>query len=184
MAAAVQFRALTTKANGIAQVLEVPVKVAPPLLTSDAKPDRTRDCHGVWDTGAMAMVITQAVADDLDLKPITFTEVHTANGSSRRPVYMVALLLPNGVMVNTRATSAPSLMGCDALIGMDIIGLGDFSVTNVGGKTTVSFRMPSCEEIDYVAQAKRQGAPGGRPSRYERRHPGTPQPSKPKRPRR
>ncbi len=38
----------------------------------------------------------------------------------------------------------------DVLIGMDVIGLGDFSITNKDGKTTFSFREPSMEEIDYT----------------------------------
>ena len=44
------------------------------------------------------------------------------------------------------------LNGFDVLIGMDIITLGDFSITNVGGKTIFSFRVPSTETIDYVQQ--------------------------------
>ena len=40
--------------------------------------------------------------------------------------------------------------GCDALIGMDIITLGDFSITNHKGVTCMSFRLPSSHEIDYV----------------------------------
>jgi hypothetical protein len=42
----------------------------------------------------------------------------------------------------------------DVLIGMDIIGRGDFSVTCVGGKTCMSFRFPSKATIDYVAEGK------------------------------
>lgn len=42
----------------------------------------------------------------------------------------------------------------DFLIGMDIITLGDFAVTNVNGKTVFSFRYPSCEKIDYVNDAR------------------------------
>ena len=47
------------------------------------------------------------------------------------------------------------LSDTDFLIGMDIITLGDFSVTNVDNATTFSFRYPSCETIDYVKQAKK-----------------------------
>jgi len=36
------------------------------------------------------------------------------------------------------------------LIGMDIIGLGDFAVTNTNDKTTFSFRIPSVQEIDFI----------------------------------
>jgi predicted aspartyl protease len=171
------FRALTTKSNGIARVLEVPVRVAPPLLGKNAKPTKTRDCKGVWDTGATGSAISQAVVDDLGLQPIGLTQVSTANGEATKPVYMVAILLPNHVNVDTRVTLA-ALMGCDVLIGMDVIGLGDFSVTNVNGRTTVSFRVPSCEVIDYVEQAKTRRASGGPSSRWERRHPGKPEPPK------
>ena len=38
---------------------------------------------------------------------------------------------------------------------MDIITLGDFSVTNFDEKTTFSFRYPSCSKIDYVMEAKK-----------------------------
>ena len=40
------------------------------------------------------------------------------------------------------------------LIGMDIIKHGDFSITNVNGKTTFSFRTPSVKEIDYVKESR------------------------------
>ncbi|MBI3139488.1 MAG: SEC-C domain-containing protein [Sphingobacteriales bacterium] len=33
---------------------------------------------------------------------------------------------------------------------MDIITLGDFSITNHNGDTCMSFRLPSSHEIDYV----------------------------------
>ncbi|MCK4911673.1 MAG: SEC-C domain-containing protein [Thermodesulfovibrionales bacterium] len=40
-------------------------------------------------------------------------------------------------------------MGGDILIGMDIMSKGDFAVSNHGGNTTFTFRMPSIEEIDF-----------------------------------
>ncbi len=42
--------------------------------------------------------------------------------------------------------------GIDLLIGMDIIGLGDFAVTNLNGVTQFTFRLPSVESIDFVNQ--------------------------------
>jgi hypothetical protein len=32
---------------------------------------------------------------------------------------------------------------------MDIIGMGDFAVTHAEGSTVVTFRQPSCAEVDY-----------------------------------
>lgn len=179
------FLALTSKFDGLARVLQLHVKVAPPLIGTNAQPAKTRDCKGVWDTGATGSVITQAVVDDLGLLPVGMSEVHTANGSALQPVYMIALMLPNGVNVNTRATLA-TVEGFDVLIGMDVISLGDFSVTNLNGKTTLSFRIPSCEVVDYVQQANKQRAlnakkrprSGDGQSRWDRRHPGQPPPPK------
>lgn len=179
-----RFHALTTKADGTLRVLKVPVDVSMPVPANE-QPAKTRKCEAVWDTGATGSVITQAVVDDLGLQPVGFTQVHTAGGTKTSPVYMVCMILSNGaVRINTRATLADLVDAGDVLLGMDVIGLGDFAVTNVNGKTTVSFRIPSLEEIDYVAQIK-QGKqppdPGGQPSRWERRHPGKSQPAKRKR---
>jgi hypothetical protein len=38
------------------------------------------------------------------------------------------------------------------LFGMDVIGSGDLAITNHNGKTTFTFRIPPCEEIDFVAE--------------------------------
>ncbi len=42
----------------------------------------------------------------------------------------------------------------ELLIGMDIITLGDFTVTNIDGKTKMSFGMPSIHSYDYVQKIK------------------------------
>lgn len=58
------------------------------------------------------------------------------------------------------------MQGADILIGMDVINRGDFAVTNVGGITKFSFRVPSEAHIDFVedhnrAILKAQFAHGG-----------------------
>lgn len=57
-----------------------------------------------------------------------------------------------GVGVAQLPVTGNDLGDVDMLIGMDVISKGDFAVTNVGGITTFSFRIPSQETIDYVAQ--------------------------------
>ena len=44
--------------------------------------------------------------------------------------------------------------GIDLLIGMDIISMGDFAVSNHAGKLVFTFRVPSIKTTDYVAEAK------------------------------
>ena len=52
--------------------------------------------------------------------------------------------------------------GGDVLIGMDIISQGDFAVTNHGGITKFSFRMPSVTHIDFVEEFKKSQPTIGR----------------------
>jgi predicted aspartyl protease len=108
--------------------------------------------NAIWDTGATSTAITQNVVDKLGLLPTGMTNVHTANGTALQNTYIVDVRLPNQVQVKdvTVTAAAAFSSGCDALIGMDIIGLGDFSVTNYNGETCMSFRIPSCHEIDYA----------------------------------
>ena len=55
-------------------------------------------------------------------------------------------------IVGVRAVEG-TIVGGDILVGMDIIGTGDFAVTHHEGKTTWTFRFPSCDEIDFVPEA-------------------------------
>lgn len=88
----------------------------------------------------------------LGLKPVSKARVKHAGGVSDENVYLVNLFLPNGVAIPfVRVTEASQLTGdFEVIIGMQIITLCDFSLTNVNNKTIVSFRMPSTQPIDYV----------------------------------
>ncbi|MBI3232244.1 MAG: clan AA aspartic protease, partial [Candidatus Doudnabacteria bacterium] len=102
----------------------------------------------IWDTGATHSVITSKIVQELNLKPVGMTVVHTANGQAHQKQYIVNFYLPNQVMFSMlRVTEAP-LHETDILIGMDIISQGDFCISNFEGKTVLTFRMPSCAEID------------------------------------
>lgn len=107
----------------------------------------------IWDTGASGSAITKAVGAKLGLIPTGMAQVNTANGVATQNTYTVDVGLPNGVIIQgVIVTEIDALsVGCDALIGMDIITLGDFSITNHNGKTCMSFRVPSSHEIDYVS---------------------------------
>jgi len=67
--------------------------------------------------------------------------------------------------------------GIDALIGMDILGMGDFSVTHHNGNTTFSFCCPSRKEIDFTAEVKdmykvgrNEACPCGSGKKYKKCH--------------
>lgn len=101
--------------------------------------------------------ITQRVVDACGLKPFTMTKVSHAGGVSDTEVYMVNIALPNAVAL-AHVPVIRSILGDgpQVLIGMDVITRGDFSVTNNGGLTVFSFRLPSQHTVDFVAESKKQ----------------------------
>jgi hypothetical protein len=106
----------------------------------------------IWDTGATSSVITKDVARQLNLIATGMTQMGTANGVIPTKTYTVDIALPNRLMIQQIIVSEVDALssGCHALIGMDIITLGDFAVTSHKGITCMSFRVPSGHEIDYV----------------------------------
>lgn len=114
---------------------------------------------GLWDTGAQGTFITQAVVDKCGLQPFTLKRVKGAYGDATdRNVYLINLGLPNGVMIQNVEATWGEMGGIDVLIGMNIITLGDFAVTNQNNTTTFSFRIPSLHTIDYTKMASQQNA--------------------------
>ena len=108
--------------------------------------------NAIWDTGATGTAITSNVVKSLGLIPTGGKNVSTANGIIYQNTHIINVGIPNlAIIQGLVATDLGSLAGgCDVLIGMDIINLGDFSITNHNGITCLSFRMPSSHEIDYV----------------------------------
>ncbi|MBI3885473.1 MAG: SEC-C domain-containing protein [Opitutae bacterium] len=105
-------------------------------------------------------MITQQVVNALDLKPTGMTRVHHAHGTADAEQYLITLKLPSEVGTNAlRVTKGVLGPGADMLIGMDVIAHGDFSVTNYAGQTKLSFRIPSCGHVDYVASVVPKPAP-------------------------
>lgn len=66
------------------------------------------------------------------------------------PAYFVTIELPNKIELDLRVTEGDNCIGCDVLIGMDVISMGDFCVSNRNRLTVFSFRVPSIETTDYV----------------------------------
>ena len=101
-------------------------------------------------------MVTQAVVDACGLIPISTTTISHAQGTTEDvEVFLVNIGLPNRVMIPGIRVAKVVLSGADVLIGMDIIGRGDFAVTNRGGRTKFSFRIPSQADIDFVAEDTR-----------------------------
>lgn len=87
--------------------------------------------------------------------------VRGVHGPKEVNVYFVNITLNNrNITLNAQVTECDELSDDNSvgvLIGMNVITKGDFSITNFGGNTTMSFRVPSLQRIDYV-----QGIKNGR----------------------
>jgi uncharacterized protein YchJ len=150
-----KYRAFTQKATGRLREIHTDLKISVPVgqaAVHDGDP-RLVDCKALWDTGATNSSITKSLAKKLGLKAVSIAQSHHAQGVTEVPVYVVDLYLPNKVKFAgvTVCEIADTVGGFDVLIGMDIITMGDFSITNMGGNTCVSFRIPSYKEVDFVA---------------------------------
>ena len=158
------FSAFTADHPGTVLSLQTPVEICPAFDPNKTKEeDRPAYCKfdAIWDTGATNTVISRKVVDECGLKPVGMVRVRHVNGESNVESFLVNVGLPNHVAVFNVRAAVGDIGDADVLVGMDIIARGDFAITNVGGKTTFSFRIPSVKRIDYVADyRKTHKAPG------------------------
>lgn len=143
-------KALTNYASGIANSIITPVKIEDPVSLS------VLDTFGIWDTGATNSVITKTTAKALGLKPVSYTKVRGVGGEMDSPVYRVRITLNNqDISIIAQVTECEELSvdtKTGMLIGMNVISMGDFSVSNFEGRTVMTFRVPSLQRIDYVEE--------------------------------
>lgn len=157
----------TTKYNGKSSVLQSEVKISS-AIDDNGKPNiqfNNKNWKGLWDTGATKSLITANVAKELDLKVVSKCYVSNAHGTQESNCYYVNIALPNRVVVPNLLVVEGTPNGCDLLIGMDVIGIGDFAVSNYNNLTTFTFRVPSKDTIDFVEHTyllptKKESQPG------------------------
>lgn len=150
--------------GGLLRVLQTKCHISQgfnPLNGASPPPPPLVEFDAIWDTGATASAITQYVVDQCGLQPTGMTQVQGVHGKNTVETYLVNIFLPNKVAIqHVQVTKGDLGGGAHALIGMDIITLGDFCITNKDGQTIFSFRVPSQYQVDYVkehnAQAMRE----------------------------
>ncbi|MCL4553079.1 MAG: retroviral-like aspartic protease family protein [Candidatus Marsarchaeota archaeon] len=153
----VPWRSFTQTANGTMNVLTTDCGVSAafhPLTGGNAPP--VCPFTAIWDTGATNSAITQAAIDGCGLVATGMAQVHGVHGMQQVETYLVNIHLPNKVAVSGVRVTKGQLPGADVLIGMDVISMGDFAVTNLGGITQFSFRIPSQVHVDFGNQQKKQ----------------------------
>jgi predicted aspartyl protease len=109
--------------------------------------------QALYDTGATHSSISPRIVAELGLSSVGAQKVGVGGGMLTTTVHLVNIELPNKMMFPMMRLAQIALHGgVDALIGMDILGEGDFAVTHHKGITTFSFCRPSRRDIDFVAE--------------------------------
>lgn len=139
------------------------------LIAQAFDPEKTnphpslKEYKAIWDTGATNSVISQKVVDGCELKPIGMTQVQTAERLITSGVFLVNIMLPHKVGIpHIRVTKGHLGEEFDVLIGMDIIGRGDFAVYPKNGQTIFSFRLPAAGNLNFSSERPVQEAKIGR----------------------
>lgn len=97
--------------------------------------------RALWDTGAVTSVIDKSFVEKLGLVPFDTGRAYTAQGFYESSMYLVDVLLPNNIIVKGLRVGDGEFQDFDFLIGMDVISLGDFHLTN-DGNTVSKFVIP------------------------------------------
>jgi hypothetical protein len=139
--------------GGPLRVLQTQCQLAVALDPAAPPYPTPTEFSAIWDTGATNSVVTQKAIDDCGLKQIGVAQVSGVGGTTIEPTYLVSIRLPNGVGFNPVTVTRGILgHGSNVLIGMDIITMGDFVITNKSGLTIFSFCVPSLRQTDYVEE--------------------------------
>ena len=106
----------------------------------------------IWDTGASSSCLSKRAARLLHLAPLGMSVVFTANGRVNCFDYLVDVTLPGGICIKgVRCHEFSGDPVVDMLVGMDIICMGDFAITNAQGVTLMSYRLPpASRHTDYT----------------------------------
>jgi len=138
--------AFTKKYDTVTRVLTLPVKI------SLAGSTGSYETQGIIDTGAICSVVSINLVEKLEGIPFSYQFISTASShNTLTPLYKASIVLCDKLEITNLTVSDGTLpAGEECLIGMDILSLGDLAVSNFKGKTCISFRIPSLQNIVFT----------------------------------
>jgi hypothetical protein len=100
-------------------------------------------CSAFWDTGASGSCVSRELAQKLGLQVVYQCQIIGIGGIQEANMYSIDIELPNGMTASNVLVSEFVDNGMfDVILGMDIITLGDFSVTNFNRESVFTFSCP------------------------------------------
>lgn len=139
---------LTKDYEGLVEAVATECVVFSPDQAEGKQPKAFVANVAVWDTGATNTIITPEIVEKLGLKPAMAGGLSGIGGDVESGIYKINLGLPGGILVyDVPAFVSDQLDDYEMLIGMDVILLGDFCLSNKDDRTVFSFRIPTKEHI-------------------------------------
>jgi hypothetical protein len=153
--------AFTHKYDEIVRFITTPVRVGfiidPNQRTNciDFSKLETREYVALWDTGANRTFISDKVIQECKFIP-SGKVCHVSGSRAQRvetELFSISLRLPNDVVFSPlQVARAEGFTKGDVLVGMDIISLVDFAITNQNSKTIFTFCCPPVHNLDFYAE--------------------------------
>jgi len=140
-----KYKAYFTTYKEIVEELTTPANIRPVLTDDPLSRSAPVNIEVLWDTGAMSTCIKPALFERLKLCPFEPGRAKFAGigGNVTADVTVIDLILTPGLEIEFWPVYVMDFPGdAEILIGMDIIGMGDFVVCNTDNKTSFSFAIP------------------------------------------
>jgi len=107
-----------------------------------------KSAMALWDTGSGRSGVSKSLAKELCLTPVKNGDDPKKNigsaGEYTTIFYCLDIFLSENMKIyNVIVSDFADNKKFDILIGMDIITMGDFAITNDNGNTVFSFRIPT-----------------------------------------
>jgi len=137
----------------------MPIDIIPVASTNEVIRNMPVKFRALWDTGATLTAIKPKLRDRLQLSMVR-------TGSTAKIAGLGGLFDADYTVLSLRLRENFEINWCpvyvldysvdvDIIIGMDIIGMGDFVVCNTENKTSFSFVMPPLpDKTDFTEKAR------------------------------
>ncbi len=134
---------LSNKANDIFSEINL-------STPTDFEGENAIKCSGIWDTGSHGCVISSKLIESLKPPFIGFKLISGVLKKGWSPEYLLNIHLSDDFIIKgVGACEGSNLDDNEFLIGMEVINMGDFAITNVNQKTAFSYRIPSIRRINF-----------------------------------
>ena len=153
------YRSFKKDFEKLSKILLMPIDVLPVASSDEVLSKTPVRLKALWDTGATLTAIKPKLRDMLKLHMVR-------TGSSATVAGLGGIFDADYTVLSLRIRDNFEINWCpvyvldytvdvDIIIGMDIIGMGDFVVSNTDKKTSFSFIIPSLpEKLDLTEKAR------------------------------